>query len=120
MNSYAKSSDPSGKLRSMTHLMFCATSGGKSVPEAAAVKSVEMLMSHASTLMAQRQWVFDLPKDNKEFAFKTLSGSLKPSARFVGQATGNKTSDGLKYSWDVRFDMAVPTVQAAAGPSCGG
>jgi hypothetical protein len=120
MNSYAKSSAPSGKPRSMMHLMFCAASGGKSVPDAASVKSVEMSMSHASSLMAQRQWVFDLPKDNKEFAFKTLSGSLKPGARFVGQATGAKTSDGLKYSWDLRFDMAVPTAQAAAGPSCGG
>ena len=120
MNSYAKSSDPSDKPRSMMHLMFCAASGGKSAPDAAAVKSVEMSMSHASSLMAQRQWVFDLPKHNKEFAFKTLSGSLKSGARFVGQATGAKTSDGLKYSWDVRFDMAVPTAEAAAGPSCGG
>ena len=119
MNSYAKSTDPSGKSRSMMHFMFCA-GGGKSVPDAATVKSVEMSMSHASSLMAQRQWVFDLPKDNKEFAFKTLSGSLKPGGRFVGQATGAKTSDGLKYSWDVRFDLAVPTAEAAAGPSCGG
>jgi hypothetical protein len=119
MNAYAKSSDPAGKPRSMMHLMFCA-GGGKSVPDATAVKSVDMSMSHASSLMAQRQWVFDLPKDNKEFAFQTLSGSLKPGARFVGQATGAKTSDGLKYSWDVRFDMAVPTAEAAAGPSCGG
>ena len=119
MNSYAKSTDPSGKSRSMMHFMFCA-GGGKSVPDAATVKSVEMSMSHASSLMAQRQWVFDLPKDNKEFAFKTLSGSLKPGGRFVGQATGAKTSDGLKYSWDVRFDIAVPTAEAAAGPSCGG
>lgn len=118
MNSYAKDSDQAGKPRSMMHLMFCA-GGGKSVPDAAAVKSVEMSMALASTPMAQRQWVFELPKD-KDFAFKTLSGSLKPGGRFVGQATGAKTSDGLKYSWDVRFDVAVPTAQAAAGPSCDG
>ena len=118
-NSYAKSSDPSGQSRSMMHLMFCP-GGGKPVPDAAAMKSVEMSMALANNLMAQRQWVFDLPKDAKEFAFKSLSGSLKAGGRFVGQATGSRTSDGLKYSWDAKFDVVIPTTEAAAGPSCGG
>lgn len=117
MNSYAKDRDPAGKPRSMMHLMFCP-GGGKPAPDAAAVKSVEMSMAHAASPMAQRQWVFELPKD-KEFTFKALSGSLKPGARFAGQATGAKTSDGVKYSWDARFDLAVPATLAAAGPGCG-
>ncbi len=117
-NSYAKDSDPSGKPRSMMHLSFCP-GGGKAEPNAAAVKSVEMSMASAASPIAQRQWVFDLPKD-KEFAFKALSGSLKPGGRLTGRAAGSKTSDGQKYAWDAQFDVAVPAAMAAAGPSCGG
>jgi hypothetical protein len=119
MNSYAKDRDEAGKPRSMMHLMFCP-GGGQPVPNAAAVKSVEMSMALASSPIAQRQWVFELPKDSKDFAFKSLSGSLKAGGRLVGQATGTRTSDGLKYSWDAKFDLAVPKTDAAAGPGCGG
>jgi len=118
LNSYPKDVDPSGKPRTMMHAAFCP-GGGKSVANPAAVKSVELSMSSASSPMLQRQWVFDLPKDAKELKIEKLAGTLAPRGRLSGRITGGKTSDGLKYSWEADFDLTIPAKQAAAGAGCG-
>jgi hypothetical protein len=117
LNSYAKDSDSAGKPRTMAHLAFCP-GGGKPTPNAAAVKSVEMSMNHASSLLLGRQWVFDLPKD-KELKIEKLSGDLKLGGRLAGRVTGGKMSDQLKYSWQIDFDLPLPEKAAGAGPGCG-
>jgi hypothetical protein len=117
MNSYAKDSDSSGKPRTMAHLAFCP-GGGKATPDAAAVKSVEMSMNHASGPLLGRQWVFELPRD-KEFKIEKLSGDLKLGGSLAGRVTGGKLSDQLKYSWQIDFDLPLPEKAAGAGPGCG-
>ena len=121
LNSYPKDVDPSGKPRTMMYVAFCP-GGGKSEANPAAVKSVELSVSSASSPMLQRQWVFDLPKDAKEakeLTIETLAGTLAPGGRLSGRITGAKTSDGLRYSWDVAFDLEIPAKQAVAGAGCG-
>jgi hypothetical protein len=83
------------------------------------VKSIELSMSSASSVMLQRQWVFDLPKDAKELKIEKLAGTLSPGGRLSGRITGGKTSDGLKYSWEADFDLEIPAKKAAAGAGCG-
>ena len=116
LNSYPKDVDPGGAPRSMMHLAFCP-GGGKPEASAAAVKSVEVSMSLAGSPMLQRQWVFALPKD-KELKIEKLDGTLAAGGRISGRFTGGTTSDLLKYSWQVDFDLAVPEKEAAAGAGC--
>lgn len=118
LNSYAKDKDEAGKPRTMMHLAFCP-GGGKPEASPGAVKSVEMSVNHASSFMISRQWVFELPKDKKNLTFAKLAGSIDPGGKISGRATGGKTSDEQKYSWDVTFDLALPAKSAAAGPGCG-
>jgi hypothetical protein len=118
-NSYAKSTDPSGKERTMMHAAFCP-GGGASVVDATKIKSVELSLNRADSPLAFRQWVFELPKDRGELKFERLTGSLEPGGRFAGRITGGKTSDGQKFSWEAEFDLTLPTRNAAAGPGCGG
>ena len=117
LNSYPQDTDPAGQPRSMMHFAFCP-GGGQPEADAAAVRSVEMSMSHAGSPMLQRQWVFELPKD-KELKIEKLDGTLAAGGRISGRFTGGKTSDLLKYSWEVDFDLAVPEKEAAAGAGCG-
>jgi len=117
LNSYPQDTDPAGQPRSMMHFAFCP-GGGQPEADAAAVRSVEMSMSHAGSPMLQRQWVFELPKD-KELKIEKLDGTIAAGGRISGRFTGGKTSDLLKYSWEVDFDLAVPEKEAAAGAGCG-
>ena len=118
LNSYAKDKDEAGKPRTMMHMAFCPGAGK---PEAGpdAVKSVELSVNLASSVMASRQWVFKLPAEKEHLAFQKLAGTIDPGGRISGRATGGKTSDGEKYSWDATFDLALPAKSAAAGPGCG-
>jgi len=118
LNSYPKDTDPSGRPRTMMHVAFCP-GGGKSEAKAAAVKSVELWMSSASSVMLGRQWVFELPKDGGVLKIEKLAGTLTPGGRLSGRITGGKTSDGLTYSWVATFDLAIPAKKAAAGIGCG-
>ena len=102
----------------MMHMAFCP-GGGTSEARAAAVKSVELWMASASSMLLGRQWVFDLPKDAGVLKIERMSGTLAPGGRLSGKITGGRTSDGLKYSWEAEFDLAIPVKQAAAGPGCG-
>jgi len=118
LNSYAKDKDEAGKPRTMMHMAFCPGAGK---PEASpdAVKSVELSVNHAGSVMISRQWVFKLPAEKANLAFQKLAGAIDPGGRISGRATGGKTSDGEKYSWDATFDLALPAKSAAAGPGCG-
>ena len=118
LNSYAKDKDEAGKPRTMMHLAFCP-GGGKPEASPAAEKSVETSVNSADSVMVSRQWVFELPKEKETFRFDKLAGNIVPGGRISGRATGGKTSDGLKYSWDAVFDVALPEKAAAAGPGCG-
>ena len=117
MNSYPKDTDPDGKPRSMMSLAFCP-GGGKPQADVAAVKTVEMSISHASSAILQRQWVFELAQGS-ELKIERLSGTLEAGGRIAGRITGGKTSDLLKYSWEADFDLALPQGNALAGPGCG-
>ena len=116
-NSYPKDKDAAGKPRTQMTFGFCP-GGAKSTPSPAAVKSVEVAVNHSASPMLSRQWVFEQPKD-KELKIEKLSGSLKLGGRLSGRITGGKKSDGLDYSWQADFDMALPQKGAAAGPGCG-
>ena len=117
LNSYPKDKDAAGKPRTMMSIGFCPAGAG-GTPSPAAVKSIEMSVSHSSSPMLGRQWVFELPKD-KELKIEKLSGTLKAGGKLSGKISGAKTSDELKYSWDIVFDLTLPAKAAAAGPGCG-
>jgi hypothetical protein len=116
LNSYPQDKDPSGKARTMMHLGFCP-GGGAAKADPKAVRSVELSLSHSSSLMLQRQWVANLPGDTY-VKFERLSGELKPGGSFAGRVTG-KAPDDASYSWEVDFDLVLPEKSAAAGPGCG-
>lgn len=118
LNSYAKDKDEAGKPRTMMHMAFCP-GGGKPEANPDAVRSVELSVNHASSFMISRQWVFELPKEKENLTFHKLAGGIDPGGKISGRATGGKTSDGEKYSWDATFDLALPAKSAAAGPGCG-
>ena len=102
----------------MMHLAFCP-GAGKPEADPAAVKSVELSVNHASSFMISRQWVFKLPENKENVRFEKLAGTIDPGGKISGHATGGKTSDEQKYSWDVTFDLTLPAKSAAAGPGCG-
>ncbi len=118
LNSSPKEKDAAGKPRNMIEIGFCP-GGGTPAVSPGAVKSVEMSVTHVSSPMLGRQWVFELPKD-KELKIERLSGRLAPGGKLAGRITGAKMSDGLSYSWQADFDVRLPTKAAAAGLGCGG
>jgi hypothetical protein len=118
VSSYAGEKDEAGRPRTLIHFAFCP-GGGKPEASPAAPKSVEMGIDRADSPLAGRQWVFELPKEKETFSFRKLAGTIVPGGRISGRATGGKTSDGLVYSWDATFDLALPAKSAAAGVGCG-
>jgi hypothetical protein len=118
ISSYATDRTEEGRPRTMMHLAFCP-GGGKPEADPAAAKSVEMSVNDDASVLASRQWVFELPKERETLRFERLAGRIVPGGRISGRAAGGKTSDGLKYAWDATFDLALPEKAAAAGPGCG-
>ena len=116
MNSYPPEKDASGKRRALLSFAFCP-GGGKSTPDPASVKSVEVA-ANDGTALGGRQDVFELPAQKANLKIEKLSGDLKAGGRLTGKITGAKTVDQVSYSWDVDFDIALPAKGAAAGPSC--
>ena len=116
MNSYPPERDASGKRRAILSFAFCP-GGGKSTPDPASVKSVEVAANDGSPLGLQD--VFELPAHKANLKIEKLSGDLKAGGRLAGKITGAKTVDQVPYSWDVDFDLALPAKGAAAGPGCG-
>ena len=126
MNSYPPEKDANGKKRALMSFAFCA-GDGKSGPNAAAVKSVEVSANDGVSLVGLQD-VFELPAQKANLKIEKLAGDLKPGGRLAGKITGSKTveqfgPDGqakqVPNSWDVEFDVAVPAKGAAAGPGCG-
>jgi len=62
-------------------------------------------------------WVVDLRKEH-DFQVVAMSGKLATGGRLAGHVTGQRTSDGKPYSFDLTFDLALPAKSAAAGVDC--
>jgi len=103
-----------GKDRTMLLVLFCP-GGGKAAPSAAAIKSIDLGLTHAKSAMASAQWVVRAPN----FKVEAITGDVKPGGKLTGWITGNRTSDGRPYSWDLAFDVTLPTKEAASGMTCG-
>jgi len=117
LNSDAKTTYPDKRMRTMLSFAFCP-GGGKATPSAAAVESVE-IVANQPTPGAWQSFVFHLPADKANLKIEKLSGDLKTGGRLAGKITGAKKEGEQPYSWDVDFDVALPTKGAAAGPGCG-
>ena len=117
LNSDAKTKYADNRMRTMLSLAFCP-GGGKATPSAAAVESVE-IVANQPTPGAWQSFVFHLPADKANLKIEKLSGDLKTGGRLAGKVTGAKKEGEQPYSWDVDFDVALPTKGAAAGPGCG-
>jgi hypothetical protein len=65
--------------------------------------------------MAGAQWVVEAPKD---FKVDRIAGDVKPGGKLTGRITGSRSSDGRPYSWDLTFDVTLPTKEAASGMTC--
>ena len=118
VSSYAKDENADGKPRTMMHFAFCP-GGGKPAANAAAVKSVETSVNLADSVMASRQWVFELPRDTGNLKFEKLAGNIVAGGTISGRITGGKVSDASKYSWQADFAFTLPAKSAAAGLACG-
>lgn len=101
-----------GKTRTMLLVAFCP-GGGQATASPAAVKSMDMGMSHAKSAMAGRQWLLKA----KEFRVDSLAGEVRAGSRLVGRIAGTRESDG-RYAWDLSFDVTLPQQEAAAGIGC--
>jgi hypothetical protein len=113
-SAYADSTK-AGRARTMIIAAFCP-GGGKAEASAAAVKSIDLGLSHARSAMAGAQWVLEAPRD---FKVETLSGQVRPGGRLAGRIAGSRTSDGRPYAWDLSFDVTLPAGEAASGVVCG-
>jgi hypothetical protein len=104
-----------GKERTMLLVAFCP-GGGAAAASAGAVKSIDMGLSHAKSAMASAQWVVNAPRD---FKVEKMAGEVKPGGSLSGRITGSRSVDGRPYSWDLAFDVTLPTKEAASGLGCG-
>jgi hypothetical protein len=118
VSSYATDRNEAGEPRTMMSFAFCP-GGGKPEASPAAVRSVELSVNHAASVLASRQWVFRLPEEKESVRFERLAGNVDPGGTISGRVTGGKTSDGSAYSWDATFDLTLPVKSAAAGLGCG-
>lgn len=103
--------------RRLIQLAFCP-GGGKATADAKAVKTVELRIDDGQSPLLDQQWTFKLPAD-KGLKIERLSGKLEPGGTLAGRITGQRTSDGQPYSWEIDFEMKLPAKSAAAGPTCG-
>jgi hypothetical protein len=110
--------DAAGKRRSMIHFAFCP-GGGKTAPNPAAVKLVEMSIDVASSPFLGWQNTFELQIDKDIVKIERLSGDLKLGGTLKGRITGGRMGDGKKYSWEADFDMKLPAKSAFGGQGCG-
>ncbi len=102
-----------GRERTLVLVAFCP-GGGATTASAGAVKSVDMGLSHAKSAMAGRQWLLEAPQD---FKVEQITGEAVPGGKLSGRITGQRASDGA-YTWDLKFDVTLPTQEAASGVTC--
>lgn len=104
-----------GKERTMLLLAFCP-GGGKVSAAAGSIRKIDFGTSHAKSPLGGAQWVIEAPKD---FKVEAISGDVKPGGRLAGRITGSRSSDGLRFTWDLSFDVSLPAREAASGVTCG-
>jgi hypothetical protein len=102
-----------GRERTMVLVAFCP-GGGATTASAGGVKSIDMGLSHAKSAMAGRQWVLGAPQD---FKVEQIAGEVVPGGKLSGRITGKRASEG-PYTWDLKFDVTLPTQEAASGVTC--
>jgi hypothetical protein len=102
-----------GRERTLVLAAFCP-GGGATTASAGAVKSVDMGLNHAKSAMAGRQWLLEAPQD---FKVEQIAGEAVPGGKLSGRITGKRASDG-PYTWDLKFDVTLPTQEAASGVAC--
>jgi hypothetical protein len=62
-------------------------------------------------------WV--MMDNRKEFEIESLRGEVTSGGRLTGKLTGQRTSDGRSYRFELVFNLAPPTQEAATGVACG-
>ena len=102
-----------GRERTIVLAAFCP-GGGATTAAPGAVKSIDMGLNHAKSAMAGRQWLLEAPQD---FKVEHIAGEVIAGGKVSGRITGQRASDGA-YAWDLRFDLTLPTQEAASGISC--
>jgi hypothetical protein len=95
----------------MLQVMFCPAGKGAS-PDAKAVPFVGIDINDGPS------WVFQLDKDH-DVKVERMAGKLAPGGKLAGRITGQRQSDGQPYSFDLDFDLALPSKSSLAGPDCG-
>jgi TPR repeat protein len=110
LSSYVESAK-AGKQRTLLQIMFCP-GGGSATASAATVKSIDVNTNHAKSPLAGVQWSVESPKD---FRVEKMTGDIKPGGRLTGKIVGSRS----KTTWNLDFDVTLPTKDAAAGMSCG-
>ena len=103
-----------GKDRTMLLVMFCP-GGGQAEVAAAAIKSMDLELTHAKSAAAGTQWMVQAQRD---FKVDKISGDVNPGGKLAGHIIGSRSSDGRKYAWDLAFDVTLPAKAAAAGMTC--
>jgi hypothetical protein len=119
--------DASGNPQNMIGLSLCQGEGKPSLAPAS-VRSVEIGFSHEKSLELSRkgewmqyQWVFELPKDSKNFKVEKLSGEVKPGATISGRLVGSVAGGGGKpFSWEIDVAAKLPERTAGSGMGCSG
>lgn len=114
MSAYASSYHDGGE-RTMFLLAFCP-GGGATTASPQAVTKLQLDMSHAKAPLAGATWLL---RDGREFRVERLDGDAEPGGRLTGRITGERSSDGRPYRFDLTFDLQLPTQEAAAGIACG-
>lgn len=114
MSAYASSFHQGGE-RTMFLVAFCP-GGGTVIASPQAVSKLQLDMSHAKAPLAGATWLLD---DRKEFKVELLEGEVATGGHLQGRITGQRTSDGRPYRFDLTFDLKLPTQEAASGIACG-
>jgi hypothetical protein len=99
-----------GKQRTLAIILFCP-GGGSTTASAAAVKSIDLSTFHAKSVLAGVQWVVEAPKD---FRVEKITGDIKPGGTLTGKIVGARG----KTTWNLEFDVTLPTKDASAGMTC--
>jgi hypothetical protein len=53
----------------------------------------------------------------QDFKVEQIAGEAVPGGKLSGRITGKRASDG-PYTWDLKFDVTLPTQEAASGVAC--
>lgn len=114
MSAYASSYHDGGE-RTLFLVAFCP-GGGSATSSPQAVSKLQLDMSHKASPMAGATWLLEGKAD---FKVESLEGEVVTGGRLQGRITGQRTSDGRPYRFDLIFNVQLPTQEAASGIACG-